>query len=252
MFRKVGMAALVGALVAPLVVAPVGALEETTDDAVGAVEAVVSAAAVVDETTALAESAVTLPLMPDGRHIEVESADDEVEHAHADVALRSGTVALPGTPKMLILEGLPDGTHVAVRSRNGHAWSPWLELTASADEAPDGIRERRPGVGPIWIGDASHAEVALLEGAATSVRIVGLEDAEEAGAPVVQGIRAVVSAARSVAQTSSTSFIRPPAARAPRSCRSCGRWWSTTPPATPRRTPPPTCPPSCGPSGGTT
>lgn len=207
MFRKVGMVAVVGALVAPLAVVPAGALEPADDaaaDAVGAVEAVAPAAAVADDDgDGLTESVVVLPLESDGRELPVGQADDGEEHGHGAVAARSGTLALPGAPEMLIFEDVAAGTHLAVRSRNGGTWSDWVEVVASSDDAPDGAADPRPGVGPVWIGrDADHVEVALLEGTADDLHVVGLHVVSEPGAP--QGVRATATSA-----ALASTFIRP-------------------------------------------
>lgn len=211
MFRTLGIAALAGALTAPLIAAPVSALEPApevaAEDAVDAasVDAVAPASSSTDRNgDRLTENAVVLPLEDDGRHIDVEPAGSE-EHGHAGVAQRSGTAALPSTPEMLILEDVVAGTHLAVRSRSGAAWSDWTELEASPDDAPDGPVTTHPGVGPVWLGaGATHVEVALLEGDVTEVRLVGLHVIDE-GLSTFQGIRASsVTAAHTDA-----GFIRP-------------------------------------------
>jgi len=210
MFRKVGMAAVVGALVAPLVVVPAGALEPADDraaDAVGGVEAVAPAAPVADDDgDGLTESAVVLPLEVDGRELPVGEAGD-AEHQHGAVAARSGTLALPDAPEMLIFEDVPAGTHLAVRSRNGATWSDWVEAVASTDDAPDGAIDPRPGVGPVWVGHgAEHVEVAVLQGSVQEVDVVGLHVVDDPTAP--QGVRASTASASSTASVTS-SFIRP-------------------------------------------
>ncbi len=208
MLRKLGIAVLTATLTAPLVAAPVAAIEVAPADEV---EATAPAMARVDRNgDRLAEGAVVLPLTDDGRHLGIEPEGDETEHGHADVALRSGTLALPSSPEMLILEDVPDGTHVAVRSRNASGWSDWTELAASADEAPDGARDARPGIGPIWVGEgASQVELALLEGSIDEVRVVTLHVVDDPESTQgVQGIRASAATTSAAAQTGST-FIRP-------------------------------------------
>ena len=212
MLRTLGIAALAGALTAPLIAAPVSALEPAralaAEDAVHAasVDAVAPATSSTDRNgDRLTENAVVLPLDEDGRHIDVEPSDSE-EHGHADVALRSGVAALPSTPEMLILEDVVAGTHLAVRSRSGASWSEWTELEASPDDAPDGPVVTNPGVGPVWLGDgATHVEVAVLEGTVDEVRLVGLHVVDE-GPSSFQGIRA---SAASTSQTTDAGFIRP-------------------------------------------
>jgi Domain of unknown function (DUF4214)/N-acetylmuramoyl-L-alanine amidase len=212
MLRTLGIAALAGALTAPLVAAPASALEPAarvaTEDAVAAasVDAVAPASSSTDRNgDRLTENAVVLPMGDDGRRIDIEPSGRE-DHGHTDVARRSGTAALPSSPEMLILEDVVAGTHLALRSRSGATWSDWTELEASPDDAPDGPVTTHPGVGPVWLGDgATHVEVALLEGDVTEVRLVGLHVVDEAPR-TFQGIRA---SAVTAAQTTSAGFIRP-------------------------------------------
>lgn len=208
MLRKLGIAVLTAALTAPLVAAPVAAVEVPP---AGEVEAVAPAIARTDRNgDGLAEGAVVLPLVDDGRALGIEPHGDETEHGHLDVARRSGTVALPSSPEMLILEDVPHGTHLAVRSHAANGWSDWTEVAANADEAPDGPRDARPGVGPIWVGEgASDVEVALLEGDIAEVRVVGLHVVDDAdGVPGIRGVRASAATATSATQVSG-GFIRP-------------------------------------------
>lgn len=208
MLRKLGIAVLTAALTAPLVAAPVAAVEVAP---AGEVEATAPAVARIDRNgDGLAEGAVVLPLTDDGRHLGIEPEDGDDAHAHADVAIRRGTLALPSSPEMLILEDVPDGTHLAVRSHDADGWSDWTELAATADEAPDGPRDARPGVGPIWLGTgAGQVEVALLEGSIREVRVVSLHIVEDTEGPQgVQGVRASAFTASAPAQTSG-GFIRP-------------------------------------------
>lgn len=204
MFRKLGVAAVAGIVAAPLFATSATAVEPTLDDSV---EAVAPAAAVADDDgDGLSETAVVLPLVDDGRSLELRGDGDDLEHVHDTVARRSGTVALPSAPEMLILEDVPADTHLAVRSRNDGTWSAWTEVVATAEEAPDGIQDPSPGVGPIWVGDgAAHVEVALLEGDVTEIEIVGLHVVEEASGP--QGVRA--SATTGTSAAAAGSFIRP-------------------------------------------
>lgn len=218
MLRTLGIAALAGALTAPLVAAPVAALEparptatETAEEA-PPVDAIAPAASRTDPNgDRLTENVVVLPLTDDGREVDIDPVGDQVQHAHADVASRSGTAALPSAPEMVILEDVAAGTHLAVRSRNGGSWSHWVEVEASPDDAPDGEVLANPGVGPVWVGDgATHVEVAVLEGDVTEVRLVGLHVVDDGmqGIRGFAGIRASTSSTSSSAQTTS-SFIRP-------------------------------------------
>lgn len=220
MFRTLGMAALAGALTVPLVAAPVAALEPARADAteaageVPAVDATAPAPRTADvDGDLLTENVVVLPLAEDGRHLDLEPAEDQDEHGHADVALRSGTVSLPSSPEMVILADVAAGTHLAVRSRSGATWSDWIEVEASPDDAPDGVLRTDPGVGPVWLGDdATHVEVAVLEGDATAVRVTGLHVVHEAPQRF-QGIRASAATPTAAAQTDGAQadegFIRP-------------------------------------------
>ncbi|MCO8127525.1 DUF4214 domain-containing protein [Acidimicrobiia bacterium EGI L10123] len=215
MLRTLGTAALVGALTAPLLAAPVAALEPAragvTDGASEApvVDAIAPAAGHTDaDGDLLTENVVVLPLAVDGRHLDLVPVDDQEEHGHADVALRSGVVSLPSNPEMVIFEDVAAGTHLAVRSRNADTWSDWIEVEASPDDAPDGEALTNPGVGPVWVGHgATHVEVAVLEGDTDVVRVVGLHDVEDEGSGY-QGIRASATTPMAAAQTSG-AFIRP-------------------------------------------
>jgi hypothetical protein len=212
MFRTLGMAALAGALTAPLIAAPVAALEPVraaaTEAARRGVDAIAPAASRSDANgDLLTENVVTLPLAEDGRELDIEPVGGQDEHEHADVALRSGTVSLPSSPEMLILEDVAAGTHLAVRSRNGDTWSDWIEVEASPDDAPDGEVATNPGVGPVWVGEnATHVEVAVLDGEITEVRLVGLHVVDDAPQGI-QGVRA--SATNVAAGTKTGPFIRP-------------------------------------------
>ncbi len=213
MLRSLGIVALAGALTAPLLAAPVAAMEParsagtqaSAEEAAQHVDAVAPAASRTDaDGDLLTENVVTLPLQVDGRDLGI-AADDE--HGHAGVALRSGTVSLPSNPEMLIIEDVAAGTHLALRSRNGATWSDWTEVEASPDDAPDGEVMTAPGVGPVWVGGgAGQVEVAVLQGDVTEVRIVGLHVVEDA-AQSIRGVRASAVTGATTSQTA--SFIRP-------------------------------------------
>ncbi len=107
--------------------------------------------------------------------------------AEVDVALpgsgRSTPVSLPGAPHQIVVEGLREGQVLGVRSRHADTWTPWTEVTATAEEAPDGARDHEPGVGPIWLGDGAEAvELTLLAGDRTDVTLVGLHEEGVTGA----------------------------------------------------------------------
>ena len=184
---------------------PAGAMETPAEPAavevLEAVEATAPAVARAGERgDGLTEVEVDLPL--DGPGVAVDD-----DHGH-DASVRSGTVSLPSAPQMVILEDVPAGTLLAVRSRNDGAWSGWTEVVANPDDAPDGPREARPGVGPIWIGHGSEqVEVAVLEGSLDAVRVVGLHPAAAHAASGVTGWRAAIRS--SIAQLTGSSFVRP-------------------------------------------
>ena len=206
MLRTLGIAALAGALTAPLLAAPAAAVEPAPEGAVAAVAPTTLEAGRAGD--GLAEVQVSLPLGRDGRELGFEAHDDE-HHAASHQAERAGVLALPSRPEMLLLEDVPAGAAVAVRSRAGGVWSPWTELEASADDAPDGPADARPGIGPIWIGHgATHVEVASLDGTVADVDVVGLHVEPEPAA--VRGFRALRSTVSSaLAAGSTSSFVRP-------------------------------------------
>jgi len=209
MLRRLGAAAIAAVVVGTVV--PAGALEPVVRPGAGdvdAVEAVAPATARAGVTgDGLTEVAVDLPLVAVDEPVVAHDDHGHDDHGH-EAPGRSGTVALPSRPQMLILQDVPAGTLLAVRSRTAGTWSPWSEMVANPDDAPDGVSDPRPGIGPIWIGHgATHVEVALLEGDVDAVRVVGLH---AAGTPVASGIRGWASSIRSrVAQITGSSFIRP-------------------------------------------
>lgn len=214
MLRKLGIAALAAALTAPLVAAPVAALELEPAPAPGADATAPTRVEPGRHDDGLSEVAVTVPLAADGRALDLAHHGDDaavaaVDHEHADHgdhAQRSGVLALPTSPEMLILEDVPAGAALAVRSRSGGAWTPWTEVVASADDAPDGAADSRPGVGPVWIGHgATEVELASLDGAVDRIDVVGLHVEPEAG--TAQGVRSFSAAA--AASSTTSPFIRP-------------------------------------------
>ncbi len=93
---------------------------------------------------------------------------------------------LPGNPTMVILEALEgeDIGTVAIRSFDGTAWSEWLALSDSVEEAPDGLdgeegsHRGRSGIGPIWIGEnAESVELARLGPGGDSIIVEALAPA---------------------------------------------------------------------------
>jgi len=202
MLRKLGVAALAAIALGPVLAAPATAVEPAVEPAIEeAVEAEAPAVARAGQPgDGLTEVAVSLPL--EGERAELEIAD------HGAVVAPSGVVALPSSPEMVILEDVPAEAHLAVRSRSADGWSPWIELLANPDEAPDGEADPAPGVGPIWIGrDADQLEVAAVDGDLDEVKVVGLHPS---GSPVAAGIRAIAGLRSRVAQVASgSSFIRP-------------------------------------------
>lgn len=199
MLRTLGVAVVTATALG--LATPAGAMESPATAPAEAVEVVAPATARAGEAgDGLTEVQVDLPL--DGPGVAV--AD---EHGHG-TSLRAGTVALPSSPQMLILEDVPAGTVLALRSRNDGVWSGWTEVVATPDDAPDGPRESHPGVGPVWIGHGSEqVEVAVLEGAAEDVRVVGLHPAAAPATSGIRGFRAAVQA--SIAQLTGSSFVRP-------------------------------------------
>jgi len=202
MLRKLGVAALAAIALGPVLAAPATAVEPAVEPAIEeAVEAEAPAVARAGQPgDGLTEVAVSLPL--EGERAELEIAD------HGAVVAPSGVVALPSSPEMVILEDVPAEAHLAVRSRSADGWSPWIELVANPDDAPDGEADPAPGVGPIWIGrDADQLEVAAVDGDLDEVKVVGLHPS---GSPVAAGIRAIAGLRSRVAQVASgSSFIRP-------------------------------------------
>jgi len=199
MLRKLGVAAIAASALGSMLVLPAGAVEPATGATEG-VEAVAPAAVRAGEVgDRLTEVAVTLPLTDSAEAV----ADDE----HAGGEVPAGTVALPSSPEMVILEDVPAGTVLALRSRNDGTWSPWTEVVANPDDAPDGRPDARPSIGPVWVGHGSQQlEVALLEGLLAEIDIVGLH---ATASPTAFGARAVGAVGASAAQVSGSSFIRP-------------------------------------------
>lgn len=210
MLRKLGAVAIATAALGPLLAVPVSAVEPRTGGDGVEIDAVAPSVARAGESgDGLTEVEVTLPLT--GGEVEVD-----LTHAQEGVvaagmrwpAAESGTVALPSGPEMVILEDVPAGTVIAVRSRNDGTWSRWTEMDADPMDAPDGPLDPTPGIGPIWVGHgADLLEIAVLEGELGDVRVVGLHSAETPGA---KGVRALGAAFASLSQvTSGSTFIRP-------------------------------------------
>lgn len=198
MLRKLGIAALAAVALGPVLAAPATAVEPAGSEELEAEAPAVARAGQPGDR--LTEVAATLPLVDE--LLAGEGADDD----HGEGAA-SGTLALPSSPEMVILEDVPAGSLIGVRSRNDGTWSPWVELVANPDDAPDGRAATTTGVGPIWIGHGSEQiEVAVLEGSAAEVRVVGLHAAD---APVASGARALPGVRASVAQVTGSSFIHP-------------------------------------------
>jgi hypothetical protein len=210
MLRKMGVAAIAVAALGPLFATPSVAVEPATGPPEGAPPVDAVAPAVARAGTpgdGLTEVDVVLPL--DAQEVRVELPDAVTALGDVDEPLPAGTVALPSEPQMLILEDLPAGTVVAVRSRNHGTWSGWTEMDADAEDAPDGPLDPMPGIGPVWIGHgADQVQVAVLEGDVDEVRVIGLHPTTS---PVARGVRGLGTAVRAaVAQTAgSGSFIRP-------------------------------------------
>jgi len=199
MLRKLGAAVIAAAALGPMLALPAEAVEPAAG-ATEAVEAVAPASPRAGEAgDALTEVAVTLPL--------TDVAAAVVDDDHGGAELPAGTVALPSSPEMVILEEVPAGTVLGLRSRNDGSWSPWTEVVANPDDAPDGRPDPRPSIGPVWVGRGSEQlQVAVLEGAVDELDLVGLHAAES---PVTFGARAVGALGASVAQVSGSTFIRP-------------------------------------------
>jgi len=197
MMRTLGVAALAASALGSVLAAPVAAVEPATTPAVEAAAPAVARAGVPGD--GLTEVAATLPLVGGPVGLDLD------DHPSAPA---SGVVDLPSSPDMVILEDVPAGAHLAVRSGAGDRWSPWVELVATPADAPDGTPDPAPGVGPIWIGrDADRLEVAAPDGDLGEVRVVGLH---ASASPVSAGVRAITGLRSALAQVASgSSFIRP-------------------------------------------
>lgn len=86
------------------------------------------------------------------------------------------TVELPHEPEMVILDDLALGTDVRVRSRNQGAWSDWVDLHVTDEEAPDGVPggegwgDDSAGIGPVWLGrGADQIQIERHHDAAAAV-----------------------------------------------------------------------------------
>ncbi len=154
-----------------------------------------------DDADGVHPTARAVALAPDDRQI-------STDHGHHEVQALS-RVELPEQPEMLIIEDVDTGTELAVRSRTGGAWSDWLELVATEDEAPDGgpgAEGDRPdgnaAIGPVWMGDGTDAVEIATMGRDRSFRIETLEllATPSVGADGPQNARAAAA---------SSSFIRP-------------------------------------------
>ena len=104
MLRTLGIAALAGALTAPLLAAPAAAVEPAPEGVVAAVAPTALEAGRAGD--GLAEVQVSLPLGRDGRELPFEVHEDE-HHAASHQAERAGVLALPSRPEMLLLEDVP-------------------------------------------------------------------------------------------------------------------------------------------------
>ncbi|MGH1503721.1 MAG: DUF4214 domain-containing protein [Acidimicrobiales bacterium] len=105
--------------------------------------------------------------------------DDHEGHSHGVPIASAGagavgaSVDLDGAQQMVVLDTHGRSGAFALRSRTAGEWSPWIELTTAADEAPDsngegageGAGAGLPAVGPIWVGDDTDAvELVRLDG----------------------------------------------------------------------------------------
>jgi len=203
MLRKLGVALVVAAL-GPTFALPAAAVGPAEDDR--SVDATAPAVARAGRPgDGLTEIEVEVPL--DRRAAEVVLPSGPLGDDGS--AMRTATVALPSEPQMLILEDLPAGTVVAVRSRNDGSWSSWVEMDADPMDAPDGATEPNPGIGPIWVGRGTdRVEVAVLVGDLSTMRVTGLH---AASSPVTQGVRGSLSSiTTALAQVAGgSSFVKP-------------------------------------------
>ena len=153
-------------------------------------------AAAVASTTG-AEAAHALPAPTGG---DTDGDGIAVSRTDVDLAAPPATtsVSLEGAPEQVVLEDVPVGTHLAVRSENAGRWSAWTEVEATPDEAPDDAApSSTTGIGPIWLGDdAATLELVVVEGTPASIGVVGLHLVDQP-APAATALSAQATAATS-------------------------------------------------------
>ena len=153
----------------------------------------------------VAASELRVPTAPDGRHLELSGHEHDDDHDHDARAIRSVEVATPSGPEAIVLGDVPLGAHLAVRSRHATGWTPWAEVVADPDEAPDDVDVAPTmAVGPIWVGDDTQSvEVAVLDGDVEALVLEGIHLAPLAS-DSPNGFHAA-----GLAGTGDPSFIRP-------------------------------------------
>lgn len=115
------------------------------------------------------------------------SADDGHDHADlpratlgADAA--GATIVLDVPSEMVVIDTEGRGGSFALRSSVNGVWSDWVDVTASTDEAPDGLVAEEgsgtdvPAIGPIWVGAGSDAAGPAGAEAVEIIRLDGLND----------------------------------------------------------------------------
>ncbi len=115
----------------------------------------------------------------------------------------SDTIPLPNAPEMLIIDTAGQSGSFLLRTQSGDgSWTPWLDLEAGAEEAPDGaVGEEGAagvrGIGPIWLGDDALAmEIVLTSQEPMDVVIESLNstDTREAATAALVPANAVTGA----------------------------------------------------------
>lgn len=215
MIRTISAAVSV-ALLSGLFAVPAAALE-TTEGQPDA-DAILPVPELVDgDGDGLVATAARTTFQVEQRSIEIDHEEGEhEEHGHGDVlhSPASSTVALAGAPEMVILEEVPVGAQLAVRSRAANTWSDWTEVHATFEEGPDDeVRGPTTAIGPIWIGDhATHLEVAILQGSMHDIRVTGLHVSEPGVEPTASGVRGVRGLGEpraAFASTTTGALVRP-------------------------------------------
>ncbi len=175
----------------------------------------------VDDGFTVTEHTVTIdPHRPLALSLARTTATPTSTTAEAIDASGSAVIVHPEQPEMLIFPDVAAGTTLAVRSHNDGAWSDWTEVSASPDEAPDGLPGEEgagtatAGIGPIWIGHhADRTEVAVVDGSVSDLAVQELDVTDGAAtrdALTTSGAGTSYATVAPAAASTSPTTVRPP------------------------------------------